>query len=111
MSAVASVVIGTTTLVATTDYWFDENMLYLLNGWVFSRGVKCTIAFTAGYATIPADVDQATVELVAFVYRQRDRIDQISKSLNGSETVSFITEPSTKRAMAVLDSYRKTFPG
>lgn len=40
----------------------------------FQRGIQnIVIAYTAGFTTIPADVNQACVELVAYKFSRRDR--------------------------------------
>ena len=48
------------------------------------------VSYTAGYATVPAGVQQAVTELVGEAFRRRDRIGQTSKSLGGQETTSFL---------------------
>lgn len=107
--SVVSVMIGTRTLTYLTHYWYTDGILQLDNGEVFPRGVKCQVNWTAGFSETPLDIENAVIELVAFQYRQKGRIDVQSKTLGGAETESFITDPSSKRALETLDSYRKTF--
>lgn len=98
-----------TPLVATTDYIFDTQALYLVRG-VFDKGIgNVRLQYTAGYIVVPEDIDQATAELVAFGYRERDRLGANSKGV-GPETISFITDPATKRVLQALDDWRNVVP-
>lgn len=107
--SVVSVVVGSRTLTFNTDYFWDETKIQLMPGVCFDKFVKCQVNWTAGFLTVPADLEQAATELVAMVYKERDRLGEMSKTLGGAETVSFDTAPGTKRALAVLDAYRRTF--
>lgn len=91
-------------------YRFDDVAIYLL-GYTFTRGLQnVLITWNAGFATTPPDIAQATVELVAIVYRDRDRIGQLSKSLGNGETVSFFSGDLTPRVKTLLNQYKKTTP-
>lgn len=107
--SVVSVIIGAQTLTYLTDYWWTDTQLVLEPGNVFTKGAKCQVMWTAGFEETPLDIENAVIELVAFQYRQKGRIDESSKTLGGAETVSFITEPSSKRALQTLDAYRVSF--
>lgn len=55
----------------------------------FSRGIQnIQIAYTAGHATIPLSVNQACVELVAYKFAKRQRIDKKNEVL-AQQTVGF----------------------
>jgi hypothetical protein len=69
------------TFSTTAGYLFTPTEL-VLRGFRFERGTaNVVVQYTAGYGLIPADVEQATIELVALRYRERTRIGQISRSL------------------------------
>lgn len=86
-------------------YVFDEHKVYLRGdarvnpitpgifaGYPprFQRGVQnIVIAYTAGFATIPADVNQACVELVAAKLAKRDRVDKSSETLGTQQTQAY----------------------
>lgn len=90
-------------------YRFDRNVL-LLQGELFARGRRnIELQYTAGYDTVPADLEQACLECVALRYRERERIGHQSKSLAG-ETVSFFLGELSPTARAVLQQYRKVVP-
>ena len=67
-------------------YRFDERFLYL-TGYCFWPGVaNVNVAYVAGYATVPPELEQAVIELIAAKYRERERIGHQSKSLAGEAT-------------------------
>lgn len=99
-------------------YVFDDRRLYLrgnagISATVkgtpggypigFSRGVQnIAVQYIAGYATIPADLNQACVELVADMLAKRARIDLKSQSLGQNDTVSYNlvdVPPRVKKAL------------
>ncbi len=87
-------------------YAFSTTRLYL-RGYAFTRGVQnVALAYTAGYAATPPEVEQACIELVALRYRERDRIGHVSKSLAG-ETVSFSQKDMSDDIKTLLSLYRR----
>ena len=73
----------------TPGILFDGRRLSLL-GHHFPHGAPVVVSYTAGYATPPAGVRQAVIELVGEAFKRRDRIGQTSKTLGGQETVAFL---------------------
>lgn len=113
ITAVSLVEIGGVSVPAyssATGYGYSfSNWRIQLIGRSWTWGVNnCRVAFTAGYATIPADVSQACLELVAMRYRERERIGHASKSIGG-ETVSFVTLEMSDSVKQKLNNYRRTF--
>lgn len=97
-------------LSATTDYWFDEDMIYLV-GRCFTRGQgNCRIQYTAGYLVVPEDLDQAVAELVAFAYKERDRLGVTSKNLAAGESINYITKEASSRVLSAFDNWRNVRP-
>ncbi|SEJ55960.1 head-tail connector protein [Frateuria terrea] len=93
VTAVASVTVDGQAIPAAvgtgTGYLFDETTVYL-RGYCFHRGVQnVTVSYTAGYASVPSDVAQACVELVAAHFAKRDRIDKSSETLGTQQTISY----------------------
>lgn len=87
-------------------YQFDDNSVSL-RAYIFTRGKRNVIVtYTAGYATVPADLEQVCIDLCATKYRERDRIGLDSKSLAG-ETTQFATRDIPNRAKTVLNKYVK----
>jgi len=79
------------------------------DGLNWPRGARIEITYTAGFDAVPLDLEQACIELVAYRYRERDRIGHASKSIGG-ETVSFITRAMPQAVEARLAPYRKVAP-
>ena len=59
-----------------------------LVGYTFTEGTgNVVVQYLAGYgATAPADVSQAVVDQVAYLYRMKDRIGIANESQNGTST-------------------------
>ena len=114
VTAVASVTIDgvaipTRTSVTASGYSFDSDMIYL-DGYTFNRGNQnVALTYTAGYVTIPLDLEQAAIELMAMRYKERDRIGHASLSVGG-ETTAFITKDMPDSVKTVLMNYRRVVP-
>jgi hypothetical protein len=61
------------------------------------------------YAQVPPAIEQAIIDLTAFAFQGASRIGEVSKSLGGSETVSFSQSALTPSAVMMLSAYRGTF--
>lgn len=87
------------------DWW-----IILKNG-CFSRGRRnVCISYDMGFDTVPADIENAVIELIGLAYNERDRIGFQSKSLAG-ETVSFFTGAMSERSKLALEQYKQVIPG
>jgi len=81
-----------------------------LKGRVFPSGINnVRIDYTAGYESIPADMQQACIETVALMFRRRDHLDVTSKALSG-ETVNYIVDELTPSSRRILSNYRIVVP-
>lgn len=115
VTAVASVSVNdlpVASIANTTGvgYRFDSTRLFLNNGNTFSRGIgNVTFAYTAGYVTIPSEIDGACADLVAFKYRELERIGHSSKSIQ-NEVVSFIVADMPAAVKTILNNYKKVIP-
>jgi hypothetical protein len=65
------------------------------------------IAITYGY--VPAEIEQACIDLVGRKYRERDRIGLASKGLAG-ETTAFSQSDLSADTKAMLNQFRKVVP-
>ena len=80
-------------------------------GQVFPRGrSSVTVSYSSGYAEVPPDVAQATIELVGERFRTRERIGQASKTLGGQETTTFSLKSMNDAIAAMLAPYRRVIP-
>lgn len=81
-----------------------------LRGYRFTLGVlNIELAYTAGYATTPADIVHAVIEISAQAYKEKDWIGFISKALAG-ETVTFDRAGVPNSAKHVLATYARRWP-
>lgn len=82
----------------------------LLRSYVFSLDFQnVEISYTAGYSTIPDDIQTATVAMVALRYKEKDWVGYQSKSLAG-ETVAFQTSFMPDYVKQTLDAYVRVWP-
>lgn len=91
-----------------TDGWVlkDERRIELV-GFRFTQGVaNCVINYQAGWATVPADIEQAVIEMVTLTYRRRGRVGQVSRSAGG-EAVSFLPDAAPETVTSVVDKYKR----
>jgi hypothetical protein len=116
ITAVRSISFLGKTLVAPADpvagtpgYLFDDRRLSLI-GERFPHRAPVVVAYTAGFATLPPAIVQATLELVGEAFRRRDRIGQTSKSLGGQETVAFSAADMNATLKTALAPYRAVAP-
>jgi len=87
-------------------YQFSDRQI-VMRGYKFTRGIRnVQVSYTAGYATVPLDIEQACLELVAYKYRSRDWVGQASKIV-GSENVSFITKEIPENALGTLNRWSR----
>jgi uncharacterized phiE125 gp8 family phage protein len=114
VSAVASVSVDGLPVIASASptlggYVFDADTLYLRAGvypCTFTAGVQnVVVTYTAGFATIPPDVAQACIELVALKYAKRNRIDKASETLGTQQTISYTMADMPASVKTALKPY------
>lgn len=90
--------------------WRLADRMLVLEGYRFTSGIaNVRIDYTAGYATVPADIEQACIETVLLALERRAHIDVSSKSLAG-ETVSYITADLPPSARKALNQHLRVAP-
>jgi hypothetical protein len=96
-------------------YLFTSTAL-TIRGYRVPRKKGCVLlTYTAGYAPVPFDIAQATLELVCRKYRERTRIGERAKSLGGGETTAYETVGFSLKDMhsdiqVLLQQYRQVAP-
>ncbi len=96
-------------------YVFDADLIYIRTGasysgtpTLFTKGVQnVVLSYTAGFATIPADINQACVELIADKLAKQARIDKKSETLGSQQTVSFDLSAMPPRVVTALAQWRR----
>ena len=99
---------GTDHLIATTDYVIDEDAgILTLDGYRFGAGLKnIKVVYNAGYATIPANLEQACIELVSMKYNTKES-EGIKSEKIGSYSVSYSEAEIPATIKATLTKYIK----
>jgi hypothetical protein len=98
---------------------FDDKTIYL-RGYVFARGAQnVAVEYTAGYAKVPADIEQACLDWVKINYDNLDTLPGITQLKAGDSSITygeaFAEIGSTVILMppvvaAVLQPYRRIAP-
>ena len=87
------------------DWWLILDSAY------FSRGRRnICITYDRGFDAVPADIENAVIDLVSLAYNEQDRVGMKSKTLAG-ETVSFFTGALSDRSKLALQHYKRVVPG
>lgn len=72
----------------------------------FTKGFQnVTVTYSAGYATTPADVNQACVLWVASLFAKRQRIDKRNETLGQQQTIGYDMSAMPAQVKAMLQSY------
>lgn len=85
---------------------------YYVDGarWRYTKGRgNVLFHYRAGFETLPADVDGAVTQLVAWRYRERDRIGIRSRSVGGgqsSEVVTYMVDSCPASVKEVIENMR-----
>jgi hypothetical protein len=67
-------------------------------------------AVLISYGTVPADIEQATIELAGERFAAMGRIGYVTQTLAGQEVTSFSQADMSNAIKAMLSSYRRTAP-
>ena len=89
----------------------DQTQLYGQNI-TFDRGRQnVAVSYSAGYATVPLDIEQACLELCALKYKnlRGDRIGLVSKGLAGEATTFFVGD-MPQSVKTLLQQYKNVVP-
>lgn len=128
LTGVTSVSINTLSVPAAPDaasfgYVFDDTFIYIRAGqklspppagsqggfpYRFERGVQnVVLVYTAGFGTVPADVNQAACEWISFKTAKRGRPDKKNEVL-AQQTVGFDLSGMPDMVKTLLAPYRIT---
>ena len=116
VTAVSALTVNGTAVQASSDgiyrdgFAFDSNRLIMINR-RFSRGMQnIRVTYTAGYASIPGDVEEAVIEFVSDRYRMISRIGEQSKAIPEGGSVSYDMSYMSKKVQGSLSNYRRMIP-
>lgn len=78
-----------------------------LVGYRFTPGIaNVVVVYAAGFDATPPEVEQVVIDMVVWIYKARDRVAQVSKSVQG-EVITFSSKPWPESAQQVIDAYRR----
>lgn len=81
-----------------------------LPSYAFNKGYgNIVVSYTAGYAQLPPEVEQAVIELVALRYRERGRIGLTSEHM-GAQTTSYLVKDLPASIQSVISQYMRRAP-
>ncbi len=81
-----------------------------LPGYAFNKGYgNVVVSYTAGYAQLPPEVEQAVIELIALRYRERGRIGLTSEHM-GTQTTSYLVKNLPASIESVISQYMRKAP-
>jgi hypothetical protein len=113
VTAVTSVIVDGSTIPLSNGisygYLFDDKFLYFIGGRFGMSRMNVQLTYTAGYASVPLEIEQSCIELIGIRYKERQRIGENSKSIGG-ETVSFDVKDMPNSVKTILNNYRKVIP-
>jgi Phage gp6-like head-tail connector protein len=109
IKSVASLSINNNAILAATTYhsagFKHDTIRIILQGHRFTPGLmNVAVTYDAGYDTLPADLTQAVVEIVAEKYQRRLRMGVTSKSI-GQESISYSQNDILPHCKLVLNQY------
>ena len=95
---------------AASGYAFDIYGVTLRGSYAFTAGrLNVSVAYTAGYAVLPVEIEQAAIELCSLRYSERRRPGVATQSIGG-ENVSYRDTDMTGSIKSLLSQYKKVTP-
>lgn len=110
IASVASLVVNDRTIGPSAGYgqqgyFFDNRALVLYNE-RFTKGFRnVQVSYRAGFAEIPADMEQAATYIVSQMYKRKDRIGVSSKTI-GQESISYNANDLDATSKTILNEYK-----
>jgi hypothetical protein len=86
----------------------NGNVIILYGRWFTRRLANVAVTYTAGYATPPADVAEAVMELVGLRYRGKDRLGKASESMGGIATTAYVQKDVSPFIASVIARYARS---
>ncbi len=92
--------------INSPGFYFDQYKIGL-RGYCFGRGESnVVLSYHAGFTSVPPEIEQACIEVIALRYAEKTRVGYASKTLAG-ETVAFTITDFPKAAQTILNNYKK----
>lgn len=86
-------------------------MQYQLQGALYTfNAAQAGVDVLISYSSVPPDVDEATVEMVAEAFKRKDRLGIVSQSVGGQETVTYSQKDMSDVNKLALNPFRRVTP-
>jgi hypothetical protein len=93
-------------ILPTDDGWYQDGDVIRLK-WVHVIPYsQIDITYTAGWATVPNDIEQAVIELVQLKYKDRTKAGANTQSMMG-ESISYLPALIPLTVQRVIDAYKR----
>lgn len=112
VTAVSGVTVNGVVIPASPDgvasgFVFDELTIYLVGGYRFNRGRQnVQLSYTAGYATVPADVERAVIDQVIFTFRRLPKLGTVTQQMQGVTTAQYSQRDLAPGVNPVIQNYK-----
>lgn len=109
--AVAAIAVNGTSIPASPDgvqsgFVFDDHSIYLI-GSCFTKGRQnVSLSYTAGYVTVPADVERAVIDQVIFTFRRLPKLGTMQQNLQGFSAPAFSQKDMAPGVATVINAYK-----
>lgn len=121
ITAVTTLTVGGAAVPASADkvaagYYFDLDIdqernryLYLIGG-TFTDGAPVVLNYNAGYAAVPADIEQAIIDWIVYRYKGRPNVGANQRRTSEGEAVTVEQIDAPPNVLQVIDRYTRKFP-
>jgi hypothetical protein len=112
VTAVAGVTVNGIQIPASPDgvvsgFVFDELTVYMVGCHRFKKGRQnVQLNYTAGYATVPADVERAVIDQVIFSFRRLPKLGTVTQQMQGVTTAQFSQKDLAPGVLPVVQNYK-----
>ena len=117
--SIDGIAVPTSSSTTTAGYVFDEKTIYL-RGYCFTRGIQnVLVSYTAGYASVPADVEQACIEWVNTTWGRIERDPSVIMMKAGASEIRWghdaflagtrLIAPMPPAVFALLQPYARVY--
>jgi hypothetical protein len=91
-------------------YMFSATKLVIFGYWVPRIPLCVQLQYTAGYNTVPTDLDHACVLMVAYEYRERRRLGISSEEAAGVGSRTYSIKSIPDRSREIINKYVRVAP-
>lgn len=90
--------------------WVNDSERIMVQGYCFNRGfMNITVNYTAGFASVPADLEQCCIDLLSEWFMYRNRIGKLSESIEG-QSITFGKQMISEKDFDILNGYKRVSP-